>query len=260
MSALIRYEAALVAIAACAHVDECKDWADKAAAMQAYNRMAKDKTLEVQAAEIRIRAERRLGELILLQKETVGLNAGGRPAKPVVTDDGFVEKEKPVVGDDRIPTLADAGISKDMSSRAQALAKVPAAEFEQEMADWRDRTAADGARVSARLVARGNKVATPKQAPAPAASDELARLRAENDELRERNAELARTADELLRENESFGAVVDSDDRAKEALAQLKAARAHEAVLQSRIDGLQNECSAHIRHIKALQRQLGERK
>jgi len=258
MSALIRYEAALVAIAACAHVDEVKDWVDKAAAMQAYNRMAKDKTLEVQAAEIRIRAERRLGELILLQKETVGLNAGGRPAKPVVTDDGFAAQEKSVVGDDRIPTLADVGISKDMSSRAQALAKVPAAEFEQEMADWRDRTAADGARVSARLVARGNKEAAPKAT--PAASDELTRLRAENDELRERNAELAKTAQELLRENESFGAVIDADDRAKEALAQLKAARAHEAVLQSRIDGLQNECAAHIRHIKALQRQLGERK
>ncbi len=40
----------------------------------------------------------------------------------------------------------------------------------------------------------------------------------------------------------------------------IKAARAHEAVLQSRIDGLQNECAAHIRHIKELQRQLGERK
>jgi hypothetical protein len=245
MTALIRYEAALVAIAACAHVDEVKTWADKAAAMQAYSRMAKDKTLETQAAEIRIRAERRLGELILLQKETVGLNAGAKGVGKSV-----------LVGDEGTPKLADVGISYDLSSRAQALAKVPAAEFEQELSDWRDRTAADGARVSARLVARGNKEYVPK----PAASDEITRLRAENDELRERNAELVRTAQELLRENEAYGAVVDADDRAKEAMALLKIAREQETVLQRRIDGMMNERNAAIAQIKALQRQLGQRK
>jgi hypothetical protein len=255
MSALIRYEAALVAIAACAHVDEVKDWADKAAAMQAYSRMAQDKTLEVQAAEIRIRAERRLGELILAQKETVGLNAGVRVAGKEKNETGAVSSV--VVRDDRRPTLAEAGISKDLSSRAQALAKVPAAEFEQELSDWRDRTAADGARVSARLVARGNKEA-PKAA--PAATDELAGLREDNAELRERNAELAKQCEELLAENEALGKVVDAEDRITAALTVAREAREREAILQSRIDGLMNERNANVRHIKALQRQLGERR
>jgi hypothetical protein len=55
-------------------VDEVKTWADKAAAMQA-GQMANDKRLEVDAAEIRIRAEPP-GELIAAQKATVGLNTG----------------------------------------------------------------------------------------------------------------------------------------------------------------------------------------
>ena len=95
MSGLIKYEAARLALSECKHVDEAKDWADKAAAMQAYGRMAKDKTMEVDAAEIRLRAERRLGELIIAQKESIGL------AKP---------GPRSVVSDDRIqiPTLADA--------------------------------------------------------------------------------------------------------------------------------------------------------
>ena len=45
-------------------------------AMRAYARQAKNKQLEVDAAEIRISAERRLGELIKAQKDNVGLAKG----------------------------------------------------------------------------------------------------------------------------------------------------------------------------------------
>ena len=54
-------------------VDEAKDIRDKAEAMRAYAKQARNRGLEVDAAEIRIKAERRLGELIKAQRETVGL-------------------------------------------------------------------------------------------------------------------------------------------------------------------------------------------
>lgn len=147
-AALIKYEAACRALAECKSIDEVKSWADKSAAMQAYARMAKDKTMEVDAAEIRIRAERRLGEMLAAQKADGGLNSGKLKQGPaVVCDDHGKTALK----------LADAGISKDLSSRAQKLAAVPEAEFESEVAEWKDRVSAEGARVSARLEKRGEK-------------------------------------------------------------------------------------------------------
>lgn len=145
---LIKYEAACRALAECKSVDEVKSWADKAAAMQAYGRMAKDKTLEVDAAEIRIRAERRLGEMLSAQKADGGLNKGKLKQGPalVANEDGK-----------STPKLADVGIGYDLSSRAQKLAAVPEAEFEAELAAKRERDQKEGARVTARLEKAGER-------------------------------------------------------------------------------------------------------
>lgn len=61
---LLRFDAARRALADLVSVDEVKDWRDKSLAIQAYARQAKDKDLEIHAAENRFRAERRLGELL----------------------------------------------------------------------------------------------------------------------------------------------------------------------------------------------------
>lgn len=145
---LIKYEAACRALAECKSVDEVTAWANKAAAMQAYGRMAKDKTLESDAAEIRIRAERRLGEMLLSQKADGGLNKGQLKQGPVVVADDHGKSA---------PKLADAGISKDLSSRAQKLAAVPESQFEAELSAKREREKKDGARVVARLEKAGAK-------------------------------------------------------------------------------------------------------
>lgn len=70
-------------------------------------------------------AERRLGELIREQRETVGLNEGGRPKKTG-------SDEEPVSTQ---PTLASQGVSKKLSARSQKLAAVPNAAFEDSLGE-----------------------------------------------------------------------------------------------------------------------------
>ena len=53
---LVHYNAACVALAAAKSTDEVKDWRDKAEAMRAYAHQSKNRQLEIDAAEIRIRA------------------------------------------------------------------------------------------------------------------------------------------------------------------------------------------------------------
>lgn len=126
--ALARYDEACRAIAQAKSVDEARDIRDLAVAMRAYVHQAKNRQLELDAIEIRARAERRIGELIAAQKHTVGLHEGGRPANKTGSklDPVFVK-----------PTLADAGIDKHLAYRARALASMPLGEFEGDIADWR---------------------------------------------------------------------------------------------------------------------------
>ena len=58
------YQNAQAALAQCSKVDECKEWADKAAALASYAKQADDNELQVMAQRIRARAIRRAGELL----------------------------------------------------------------------------------------------------------------------------------------------------------------------------------------------------
>jgi hypothetical protein len=60
----VRYEAAQKALAELTRVDECKEWADRAAAIASYARQKKNYELEKMAKKVRTRAKRRLGELM----------------------------------------------------------------------------------------------------------------------------------------------------------------------------------------------------
>tara|TARA_Y100000310_G_scaffold5228_1_gene6123 strand:+ start:1448 stop:2455 length:1008 start_codon:yes stop_codon:yes gene_type:complete len=151
---LVKYDAACAALAAAKSVDEAKHVRDKAEAIRAYAKQAKNKQLEIDAAEIRIRAERRVGELLQAQKATVGLNEGGRPKK---TGPGAA----PVLR----PTLADAGIDKKLSARAQDLARVPEHKFEAMVGEWRGRVEQETERVTTRLVREGKREETRQARP-----------------------------------------------------------------------------------------------
>lgn len=239
MSQLIKYEAACRALAECKSVDEVKTWTDKAAAMQAYGRMAKDKTLEVDAAEIRIRAERRLGEMLAAQKAGSGLAKPG--VKPSVNS---------VVTNDRIavPKLADAGISKDLSSRAQKLAAVPEAEFEREVGEWRERVTEEGRRVSARLEAAGEREQAKQAAPAEEPPQPEDTGPDESELAANRAAEQA--------DREALEKLLEADDKLATAVAEVKRLNHLNAQLQQRINGLMNEKAEAIKLCKSLQRKL----
>ena len=110
---LVRYDAMCRAIAECHQVDEVKDIRDKALALEAYSAQAKNSEAERKACEIR--AERRAGELLKEMAKTGERQISGdsRPGRPSES-----------------PTLSDLGISKDQSSKWQALAQVPDKDFE----------------------------------------------------------------------------------------------------------------------------------
>ncbi len=58
------YKDAKTSLAQCQKIEECKDWADKAAALASYAMQAGDQSLAEMARRIQGRAYRRCGELL----------------------------------------------------------------------------------------------------------------------------------------------------------------------------------------------------
>lgn len=145
MTELVKYEEARRLLAEAVAVDEVQAIRSQAEAMRAYARQAKDRDMEIAAAQIRFRAERRLGEMIVAQKETVGLAKGGTPYRNSTCSDAE-QVETPV------PTLEQAGIDRKLSSRAQRMAAIEPERFEALLERHREEVEAGNNKVSVDLM------------------------------------------------------------------------------------------------------------
>jgi len=125
-TALARYDAAKRAIAAAHRIDEIAQIRNGARQLEAAARVAKDTEMIQMATEIRIRAERRLGELLTSTPRAKGVV--GRDKK------GQTRGSRGVPRVVEPPSLAELGIDKKLSARAQKLAKIPERQFEESIA------------------------------------------------------------------------------------------------------------------------------
>jgi phage N-6-adenine-methyltransferase len=122
---LIRYEAAKRALSEYRTVNEVKEVRNQAMAIQIYAKQAKDRGLECDAAEARLRSERRLGQLLKENPKSIGgrPNKTGAPSAPV----------------SEVPTLAEQGVDKYLAKSARTSAEFPEKEFETILSDHRER-------------------------------------------------------------------------------------------------------------------------
>lgn len=110
----LNYEVAKTAIKKCLRIDECKDWEDKTAALAAYARQIKDNDLLLTAKRIRVRAQVRMGELLLEYPAPHGGWQG--PDGKIINPRGQSPRYK---------AGTQAGLSKATINRAVSMARVP---------------------------------------------------------------------------------------------------------------------------------------
>lgn len=118
---LVLYDHATEYLARCERVDEVREIRNRAHAIEVYSAQALNYEMEHKAARIRLRAERRCGELLKEAKKNGTRKSDGRPKKP--SDDTRVSPK----------TLAELGITYQQASDWQKLADVPKDKFEERL-------------------------------------------------------------------------------------------------------------------------------
>lgn len=138
-TALTKYDVARQALAAARSVDEVLDVRDKAEQFRLYARQAQDRDLLADATEIHMRAERRLGEMLIEVKQDGQLRSG----RPKTETPDNSRDPRPL---SRI-VLKDAGISRDLSARSQKCASISTRAFEAMVARTREKIVAGAATI-----------------------------------------------------------------------------------------------------------------
>lgn len=239
MTVLVKYEAARAALAEAHQIDEVKDLRDKAEAMAAYARQAKDEALIAWATEIKVRAERKCGEMLRDAAESGQRAKRGQPKKEMSNDTTLLS------------TLDDIGLSRDQSSRYQKLASIPEEIFE---------AAIDAAKSVVGEVTTARMLREVKKDEKPAPPKESKPL----PEVTQANVEsFGPSDDEILDAKlgieerfELWAPILEASEPLTAAMIKIEEQRQIILGLQKRIDGLINENGAAIRMIKSLRRKL----
>ena len=182
------YEAAKQALIRCEQIDECKEWLNKAAAVEVYARQAKDDTLVIAAQRIQARAIRRCGELLKAIPHLRGVSARGNELT-------------------RTKVAREAGLTRLERERAARVARIPTKEFEQLVESKKPPKVRALAAIGTRKYAPGR--------PKGGAIGSLRRLVEKCEQsVREKTAELAAAQDELNKARERLASYLERQERA----------------------------------------------
>ena len=231
---LLKYDAAKAALQAARSFDEVTAIADKAAIYAELARRANDTEMIEWATEIRVRAERRAGQMLAeMEKAKGGRPKTGSPGVPVKV------------------TLSEVGVSKKQSSRWQKLAAVPDDQFEKAVSAAKE-VAGEVTQAAILRASTPPKEPKPKEISDSMASTltEVSALRAEVENLREWGQSNADTAKELLSENATLEKVVNADDKLAAASAEIKKLKELNRIAEERIRGLMAEKNEAIKEAK----------
>ena len=249
MNSLIKYEQARIALAECRDVDDLKDWRDKSEALRLYAKQANNTEMEQWAAEIKLRAQRRIGEisasLETQQGKTQLLPTGGKKFKA--------------------DALAEAGISTSTANRYEQLAAIPETVVEAYIAESKQTSKP----VSAKAVLAKSK---PKAPDAPAVSDtEIATdstptaptpMTPEEALIASLRSEVARLQEEILAVTDTFHDITEMNRTLElsadpDVVKKVAEMRSFVKIVESQRDDYMNE-NAQLKEVVArLKRQLG---
>lgn len=233
MTNLVKYNAARTALSEAHAVDEVKDIRDKAEAMAAYARQAKDTELLKWVTEIKVRAERRAGQMLAEMPKAKGEILRGTTMGPRESD---------------AKTLSELGITKNESSRWQKLAGVSDEKFEHAVAAAKEVAGEVTTAAMLRVAEPPKPEAEKVTIDIPAAIPD-GMIQIEQDRLDELRANLQ----EALDDNNSMARVFEANDKLVAALDEAKRYREQNRILESRIAGLMNEKNEAIRAAKSWQ-------
>src|SRR5262249_46900513 len=132
---LVLYDTACRALAEAVSVDEVMAIRNEAAQLAAAARVANNHKAEADAVAIRMRAMRRLGQLMQAQKASVGFATGGEHGGRRRIDG--LRKDPSI----QRPTLAMQGIGKHLAHQARVLSRPSDEVFEKTIADVHDKVA-----------------------------------------------------------------------------------------------------------------------